>query len=86
MTEELTEQELLDQQQDDPEAYVERVQEIRSEEEQRAHDEENIARARSGRPSIEEEEEANEKAAKDAEAAAKKAESKEKAEAKAEDK
>jgi hypothetical protein len=74
MAEELTEQELLDQQQDDPEAYVERVQEARSAEDERAHDEENLARARSGRPSLEEEEKEQEAAAKAAKAEEKKAE------------
>jgi hypothetical protein len=74
MAEELTEQELLDQQQEDPEAYVERVQDARETEAQRAHDEENLARARSGRPSLEEEEKENEAAAKAAKSEEKKAE------------
>ena len=60
---------------EDPEEYVERVQDAREAEAGRAHDEENLARARSGRSSLEEEEEAEAKAAKDAEAAAKKRES-----------
>jgi hypothetical protein len=78
MTEQLTEQELLDQQQDDPEAYVKRVQEAREAEDQRARDAENLARARSGRLSLEEEEKEQEAAAKAAKAEA----SKEKAEQK----
>jgi len=74
MTDELTEAEIEVQQEEDPEAYVERVQEAREAEDARALAEENAARERSGRPSVEEEAEAEEKAAKAAAAEAKKSE------------
>jgi len=74
MTEDLTNEELLAQQEEDPEAYVERVQEARDEETERAEGEEDIARARSGRPSLEEERKEQEAAAKVAEDASKKQE------------
>lgn len=78
MTEDLTEQELLDQQQDDPEAYVERVQSIREEEDARLETEDDIARERTGRPSREQEEADEQKLAKAAAAEEKKAEKAEK--------
>lgn len=74
MTDELTEEELLAQQEEDPEAYVERVQAAREAEDARLETEDDIARERTGRPSREEEEKAEQAQAKHAAAEAKKQE------------
>jgi hypothetical protein len=71
MTDELTEEELLAQQEEDPEAYVERVQSARDAENARLETEDDIARERTGRPTREQEERDEQKLAKAAEKAEK---------------